>query len=193
MLPVIDIVSVPDKGTDGQLSRCPRFLFQLETHFLRQTIPFQAIDPLVRQDAVLPGSQPTTRSRYDMINIAFVRSKFLAGVLAVSTVPFPDSLSRELGSALRHLVVTGQNQDCRDPNQAADRSDREIFFPNRKADPILPSDRAHIAGAKHIEGSRVAVCHHAKGLGRRLHIDRLPISIQNKNRCFIQDVIHTVF
>jgi hypothetical protein len=94
MLPVIDIVSVPDKGTDGQLSRGLRFLFQLETHFLRQTISLQAVNPLVRQNAVLPGSQPAARSRYDMIDIAFVRSEFLAGVLAVSTVPFPDSLSR---------------------------------------------------------------------------------------------------
>ena len=128
-----------------------------------------------------------------MIDIALMRSELLACVLAVATVPLPNSLGRELGPALRHLVVTGQNQNSRDPNQAADCSDCVIFFPNRKTDPILPSNRAHVAGAKHVEGSRVAVCHHAKGLRRRLHIDRLPISIQYENRCFVQDVIHTVF
>ena len=53
MFPVLDIVRVPDKGTDWQLSGCLWFLFQLETYLFRQTIPFQAIDSLVRQDAVL--------------------------------------------------------------------------------------------------------------------------------------------
>src|ERR1700722_17060542 len=110
MFPITDIVRVPDKGTDWQFSRCLGFLFQLETHFLGQTIPFQTVNPLVRQNAVLPGRESTPRSRDDMIDIAFVGSEFLAGVLAVPAVPLPDSLGREFGSAFRHLVVTRQNQ-----------------------------------------------------------------------------------
>src|ERR1700722_8870858 len=128
-----------------------------------------------------------------MIDIALMGSEFLARVLAMAAVPLPNSLGRELRPALRYLVITGQNQNSRDPNQAADRLNCVIFFPNWKTEPILPPNRAHIASAKHVEGSRVAVCHHAKGLCRRLHVDRLPISVQYENRCFVQDVIHTVF
>jgi len=57
----------------------------------------------------------------------------------------------------------------------------------------MPSDGAHITCAEHVERSGIAICHHAKGLRGRFHIDCLPISVQNENHCFIQDVAHSVF
>jgi len=54
MLPISDVVSVPNKGTDRQLPGCLRFLLQLKTYLFRQTVTFQTVDALIRQDAVLP-------------------------------------------------------------------------------------------------------------------------------------------
>jgi hypothetical protein len=59
--------------------------------------------------------------------------------------------------------------------------------------PVLPFDRPHIAAANHIECSGITICHHAKSLCRRFGVDCLPISIQHKNRRFVQDVVHTGF
>ena len=87
----------------------------------------------------------------------------------------------------------GPTPKLSEPEQNRARSNRTIFFPDGKPDPILPSDRAHVTCAKHVERGSIAVCHHAKGLRGRLHIDCLPISVQNENHCFIQDVAHSVF
>ncbi len=104
MLPILDIVRVPDKGTDWQLSGCLWFLFQLETHLFRQTIPFQAIDPLVRQDAVLPRSYTPARSWDDMIDVAFLGASFLPVYWqwppSRSQIPLAESLGRRFGTLL---------------------------------------------------------------------------------------------
>src|SRR5271166_2096945 len=115
-----------------------------------------------------------------MIDIAFMWGELPASILAVTPIPFPNSLCRELRPALWHLVVTGQYQNRRHPNETADRSDRTIFFPNGKPDPIVPPDGAHVACAEHVERSSIAICHHAKGLRGRLHIDCLPISVKTR-------------
>src|SRR5580700_9477507 len=157
MLPIPDIVRIANEGADGEFPGCLRLLFQLEPYLFWQTIAFQAIDPLIRQDAVLPGGEAAARTRHDMVDVALMRSEFFARVLAVAPVSFPNSLGRKLGPPFRHLAVTGQNQDGRDSHQTADGAHCIVLFPNWKSNPILPPNRAHVADAKHVEGSGVPV------------------------------------
>ena len=104
MLPIPDIVSIANKGADRQLPRCLRLLFQLETDLFRQTIALQAIDPLVRQDAVLPRGEAAARTRHDMIDVALMGSEFFARVLAMAAVPFPNPLGGKLGRRFGTLL-----------------------------------------------------------------------------------------
>ncbi len=125
-----------------------------------------------------------------MINVAFVRGQFPSSILAFPAIPLPNAFGRKLRAAPRHLIVPGKYKYGRNPDSTADGSHRVIFFADRQSEPFHPTDWTHIASVLNIESRGVAICHHAKGLCRRFHIDRLPISVQNENRRFVQNVIH---
>src|SRR5215469_7268544 len=92
-------------------------------------VPFQAVNLLIRENAILPRRRSTSRPWYNVIDITLVRSKLFAGVLALSPVSFPNPSGRKLWPAFRHFVVTSQDENCRHPNQAAYRTDGVVLFP----------------------------------------------------------------
>jgi hypothetical protein len=192
MFPIRYIMSVPNEIGHRQFAGYLRFFLQLQPQLFGQPVAFKAVDPLIRQHAILPSCLPPSRTRKHMIDITFMRGEFSTGVLAFTTIPLPDSFGGKFWAAFRNLIVACQDKNSRYPDQAPHRPDRVILFPNRQIKPFMPANRTHFSSADDIKRCRVTVRHHAKGVGWRLHINRLPIPVQDENRRFIQDVVHSL-
>jgi hypothetical protein len=192
MIPVGDVVRVTDAIGHRQFARRSWFFLQLQSHLFRQAIPFQTIDPLVGKHTIFPARLASSRPWDNMIDVSLVRGQLLPGVLALSSVPLPDPFGRKLRPPFWHLVVPGKNQYRRYADQSPNRSHGVVFRPNIQFEPFHPTHWAHISRRDYVQSGCITVCHHTESLRRRFHVDRLPASVQNQNRRFMQDVVHDI-
>jgi hypothetical protein len=71
-------------------------LAQAQAGFVGQAIGFARVHFAVRENAVVPGRLAVARAGDDVVNVAFLRRKLAAGVLANTTVASPRSMSPRL-------------------------------------------------------------------------------------------------
>src|SRR6266850_684704 len=190
-IPIANAIGVPDQRRHGELRQRSWRLEELESHFVRQAISLLGIDRLARPNAVFPRVLPSAGTRNHVVDVPFLRLEQCASVLATISIALANALGAKLRALFRHAGKVRQHDHRRHTNRTTHGVDRSILLANRQPDPFVPPHGTDTIFTFDFESGRHTGGHLAKGLCRRPNVDRLPVPIQDQDRCSVDYAVHT--